>query len=210
MAGLLIADCSNNNGTINFDTIRKAGVGAVWLKATEGVTVNDRDYKQFRAQAKASKLRVGAYHFAHPELHDPWVEAGHFATVIGKPQRTDLRPVLDFEVRYGAPSIKQWSWAHAFGQALKQHIGAFPIFYSYQALIKELNWTTTVGEGLWLAKFDDKHAVEPWDVPRPWKKDVAHQFTESWHVAGHEGSFDLSYAPSTKAVLAHPWLGLVK
>lgn len=206
---MLIADVSNVNGDVNFAAIKQAGVKAVWLKATEGLNFNDRDYQKFRRAANKAGLRVGAYHFAHPELHSAVAEAGHFSKVIGRPRRTDLRPVLDFETKANVnPEALEW-WARRFNQVVKEEIGVVPIFYSYPAFIEEMRPSKPIGDGLWLASYGRNDGKDyPFSVPRPWKKIVAHQFTSNWHVSGHVGSIDLSYAPKLRAVLAHPVLGI--
>jgi lysozyme len=206
---MLIADVSNVNGRVNFQALKAAGVKAVWLKAAEGLTFNDRDYVAFRKAANKAGLRVGAYHFAHPEAHTAVAEAAHFAKVIGRPRRTDLRPVLDFETGTDVkPEALEW-WARRFNQVLKEEIGTVPVFYSYPAFIEAIRPHKTIGDGLWLASYSKNDGKDhPFSIPAPWKKVVAHQFTSKWTVAGHDGFIDLSYAPKLRGVLAHPLLGL--
>lgn len=205
---MLIADVSNVNGNVNFAALKKAGVKAVWLKATEGLTFNDRDYKLFRNEARKEGMRVGAYHFARPDLNTGITEAQHFAKVIGKPGRTDLRPVLDFETEHGTPET-QLNWIKNFNAILDQHIGVIPVFYSYPDFIKNLAPKYPLGDGLWLASYSKNDGKDhPFEIPAPWRKVVAHQFTSKWTVAGQEGYHDLSYAPRLRGVLAHPVLGL--
>jgi len=207
---MLIADVSNVNGNVNFKALRNAGVRAVWLKATEGLTFNDRDYVAFRRAANKAGLRVGAYHFARPADHGAVAEAAHFARRIGKPGRTDLRPVLDLETP--APNITEAAlveWARKFNRTVEADIGVTPVFYSYPAFIEQLHPEKAIGDGLWLASYGRNDGKNyPFKVPAPWKKVVAHQFTSNWHVEGHDGPIDLSYAPKVRAVLAHPVLGL--
>jgi len=206
---MLIADVSNVNGRVNFAALRKAGVKAVWLKATEGLTFNDRDYHAFRKAANKAGLRVGAYHFAHPENHTAVAEAGHFAKVIGRPHRTDLRPVLDFETFADVKPEALDFWARRFNQVVKEDIGVVPVFYSYPDFIHNLRPNKPIGNGLWLASYSKNDGKDhPFEVPAPWKRVVAHQFTSNWHVAGHDGTIDLSYAPKLRGVLAHPLRGL--
>src|SRR4051812_27513860 len=96
---MLVVDLSSNNRAPNWRVLKQSGIDAVWLKATEGVTWNDPDFHAWRKAANREGLRVGAYHFARPDLHPygPTKEARHFTDVVGTVGRTDLRPVLDYE-----------------------------------------------------------------------------------------------------------------
>lgn len=207
---MLIADVSNVNGEVNFATLKSAGVKAVWLKVTEGLTFNDKDYPAFKKAANKAGLRVGGYHFAHPADNSAISEATHFARNIGRLGRRDLRPVLDFETPAPhLPPIAMETWIKRFNSAIKLKLGVVPAFYSYGPFIEELKLVEPVGDGLWLAAYSRNDGKDyPFAIPHPWKKVIAHQFTSKWTVAGHSGYIDLSYVPKLRAVLAHPVLGL--
>lgn len=203
-----IVDVSNNNGgTIDFHRVRQAGVVGVLLKATEGDTFNDSTFAARRVAANKAGLRVGAYHFAHPE-NDPITEAAHFCRVVGKTNRTDFKPVLDFE--FGHPDPGMVKWIEKFNAVVLKRLGSYPIFYSYPAYIVGLKLSKPVGNGLWLASYarndsKDYGAV----VPAPWKKWNLHQFTSNATVGGIEGHVDLSHAVTLNGLLAHPVIGRV-
>lgn len=201
-----IVDVSNNNGgAIDWVRVRHAGVTGVLLKATEGETFNDSTFASRRVAANKAGLRVGAYHFAHPE-NDPYTEAQHFCSVVKKLNRTDFKPVLDFE--YGHPDPGMVNWIKKFNATVLKHLGSYPIFYSYPAYISGLRLAKPVGNGLWLASYarnDGKDYGAA--VPAPWKKWNLHQFTSNATVGGIEGHVDLSHARSLMGLLAHPIKG---
>src|SRR5512146_1333483 len=95
-----LIDVSNNNDYVNLARVKEAGYAGVWHKASEGVTFTDGLFAKRRAEAAKAGLRFGAYHFARPHslATDPINQADHFCAVVGKVGRTDLRPVLDYEV----------------------------------------------------------------------------------------------------------------
>lgn len=196
-----LLDVSNNNGTIDWAKIPKIAATGVWIKATEGMTYTDPLYAANVKAAKAHGFRVGAYHFARPELnHTPAEEASHFCSVVGKIGRRDLRPVLDMETVGGDED-----WARAFCHYVTKHLGVMPMFYSYTNWIEVHKFKVPVGDGLWLANYSG--LLHPPVAPKPWKKYVAWQYTDKGKVDGVTGFVDRSVG--SRGVLAHPVLGLL-
>lgn len=210
---LTIIDVSNHQGDVDFVKVKRSGVTGVWLKATEGLTFDDKTYLKNRDEARAAGLRVGAYHFARPDRqpYDPQGEARHFSEVSGKPGRRDLKPVLDFEVQSKDLSRAQHvAWARSFNVEYKKRRGIIPMFYSYQYLVQWLGPTTPIGNGLWLANYGANDG-KPFSVqaPYPWKKVTAHQYTSNGTVPGVAGECDVSTAPRLPGVLAYGWRGVI-
>jgi len=205
-----LLDLSNNNTVRSFPAIRKAGVAGVWLKVTEGATFTDPDWRSYSKRGRAAGLRVGGYHFAYPTGGDAVEEARYFASKLGKIQRTDLRPVLDFEINprrmKGSALV---AWARAFSQELRRKTGVLPLFYSYPYFIEALKASAPIGAGLWLAAYGPNDGrPHPFSVPRPWRRAVAHQFTSNARVPGVFGRVDVSEARRIRPLLAHPLKGL--
>lgn len=201
---MLIVDLSSNQGSVDFARLKKAGVGGVWMKVTEGATWDDPDWVARAKAARKAGLRVGGYHFARPDRNGAVKEAHHFAAKLGKIGRRDLRPVLDYET-HPADGV----WARNFASTFRRLTGTPVVFYSYPAFIGEMDCGKPVGDGLWLASYSRNDGVEhPYTVPSPWRRAVAHQFTSNGRVAGVPGRVDLSHAPRLRGVLAHPVIGL--
>lgn len=194
-----LIDVSNAQGNVDWGKVRRAGIQGAWLKATEGSDYNDAYFEANRRRARAAGVRVGAYHFARPEHNTAKTEADHFCHAIGKPGRRDLKPVLDME-GFGSES-----WAHQFSKRVRDNIGVTPIFYTYSAWLEEHKFEAPVGNGLWIANYDG--ILHPPLTPKPWKKYVAHQYTDKGAVAGVSGHVDRSWG--TRGVLAHPVKGLL-
>lgn len=198
-----LIDISNVNGAVDWPKVKRAGIGGVWLKATEGKTFDDPYFASNRRRANAAGLRVGAYHFARPENNTAQVEADHFCKVIGPVGRRDLKPVLDMEGKGDE------AWAHAFSQRVKLNLGVTPIFYSYTAWIKEHSFKTPVGNGLWLADYGvNNGGMAKAVAPKPWTRFVAHQYTSVGSCAGVSGHVDRSWG-RTIGILARPVAGLL-
>lgn len=210
----LIMDVSSNNAPADWTQVKKAGIAGVWVKATEGLTYNSPSFVAQTTGARKAGLRVGAYHYARPDLHpyDPEGEAQHFCAIAGSPRRRDLKHVLDFEVFYGnnLTDAQATNWIKRFNGEVRRRTGLWPMFYSYSAFIHGMDIDIPLGNGLWLANYGPNDGKQhPAPVPPPWKKIHAHQFTSRAHVPGQPGEVDLSAAPKLRAVLAHGVLGLV-
>jgi GH25 family lysozyme M1 (1,4-beta-N-acetylmuramidase) len=78
-------DVSSYQETVNWTSVKGAGITFAWAKATEGLTVNDAYFTANEANARAAGVLIGAYHFAHPELHIGTTAA----TVSGSPGGAD-------------------------------------------------------------------------------------------------------------------------
>ena len=63
---MLLIDVSDNNQEPNWAEVKASGVIGVWIKASEGVTVDQPNFVSWRQAANKAGLRVGAYHFARP------------------------------------------------------------------------------------------------------------------------------------------------
>src|SRR5690348_2122973 len=68
-------DVSSYQGTPNWGSIKSCGWTFAWAKATEGVSINDGDYRYNINNGKSAGVYMGAYHFAHPNLNSPGSEA---------------------------------------------------------------------------------------------------------------------------------------
>jgi GH25 family lysozyme M1 (1,4-beta-N-acetylmuramidase) len=209
---MLIVDLSNNNGTPDFGRIKAAGIEGVWLKASEGVSFVDQTFHTRALAARKAGLRVGAYHFARPDVNSLHAgdEAEAFCRVVSTAGvgRRDLRPVLDYERL--RPRGANETWIRDWNHTVRKRLGVGPLFYSYPALVSSLQLKTPVGYGLWLASYGRDDGTEhPFTVPAPWRKTVAHQFTSRATVAGAPGLVDLSRVVQKRAVLAHPLLGRI-
>lgn len=84
-----------------------SGLAFAFIKATEGVRLNDPAYQRERARIRAAGLVFGAYHFGHPE-QDVNAEVEHFVS-FAQPGPGDVL-FLDYEDENG--NFSQLSNAH--------------------------------------------------------------------------------------------------
>lgn len=201
----LILDISNNNPEPVWKQAKGWGVEAVMLKVSEGAGFVDKTFATRRHNATVAGLPVGFYHFARPDQTGPVTQAQLFCKTIGKIGVRELRPALDLEVTSKHGSSQLIAWARSFNQEVVRLLGVGPLFYTYGAYASALRADKPIGYGLWLAAYGrDDGKDYPYQVPAPWRKAVAHQFTSTAHVAGCTGPVDLSHAASMNPLYAYP------
>lgn len=203
---LTIVDVSNWQGEVDWQRAKQDGITLAFLKATEGSTYTDPTFARNRRQAEALGIRVGAYAFARPGQSTPEAQAAHFCSIVWKLRRRELRPVLDLETG-GTAGVEEF--ARAFVRHVKRTLGVGPLLYSYPSFLADLRLSRTIGDGLWLASYGRNDGQDHGaDVPKPWRKWVAHQYTSNGHAPGIAERLDFSHAPRLRPLLAHPVLGL--
>jgi len=175
-----VIDLSHHND-VQFGLLKKNGVEAVILKATEGTSYIDPTFVDRVKRAKSVGLLVGAYHFMTGE--DPVKQWAHFHEVVD-PYRP-LVLALDYETRAAGNSPTADVLDAMVGLSLKQ-IYRHPLLYGSDKLVKVLkpkNCPKQVTEcPRWLARYGDRRPELPCDL---W------QFSESIKV-GEQGPYDAS------------------
>ena len=134
-------DVSHWQGTIDWAKVRAAGKKFAYIKASEHTTFVDDTYLTNCSRAKSAGLKVGAYHFARPNIGttDAYAEADHF---IGTADWTsgELRPVLDLEDTGGLTSSALQTWVKAFVQRIYDRTGVRAVIYVSPAF-----WSNKMG-----------------------------------------------------------------
>lgn len=88
-------DVSAHNGNVDFAKVAADSVAFVMLKATEGTEFCDARFSSNRKMAKASGLKVGAYHFFRFDSPGH-LQAYHFMRTVGS-DSIDLPLAIDVE-----------------------------------------------------------------------------------------------------------------
>ena len=131
---------SYQGGSINWTSVKGAGISFAWTKATEGTGYIDADFVTNENGGKAAGVYMGAYHYAHPELNTPAVEASYFWNEVSGYIKADgltLMPMLDiegsaFNANVGATSLSDWvnQWCTDVVQdAANNGVSIKPIIY---------------------------------------------------------------------------------
>lgn len=140
-------DVSSYQTGLGLKTI--TGLDFVIAKCTEGTTIADPSYANFRAQAEALKVPFGAYHFLHAETQSGLQEANWFLSHAG-----DLSSItlwIDYEV-YGATVDNDIETLTAFTERLKREIPAVGLYVNLTGLGRVLKRPDEYAyDALWLA-----------------------------------------------------------
>lgn len=193
------------NITDKFVTAKSLGVKAIIAKATEGSTYRDPTFEKHRKLALDAGLLFGAYHFIRPG--DPWAQADFFLKTVGDIKGVCL--VLDWEDT--RVPIKD---AQHFAERVFHHVGAYPVMYSYSAMLKsaakemdpkrKVFWSSTK---LWVAAYSTKVSW-PTDI---WKNYWLWQFTgdgsgpQPHSIAGVGKNIDINQYNGDPTKLAFDW-----
>lgn len=215
-----ILDVSHHQGDIDWGQVIESGVGATYIKATEGVDHVDTRLRRNLSWANQS-ITHGVYHFGtwynadpvRPEV-DARAEAEHFVKTAERyhPHIWDhghLTPMLDVELVSGGRGKQMTysaitAWMHAFGWRVDGLTGRVSGVYTGRYFIFGDPVTKTRGIGpenvpqfarrpLWLAQYNGGHAP---------KKPIDGWRTQLWQYTG-SGS-----CPGVKGkVDRNAWLG---
>ena len=206
---MTFVDRSNQNGPASADHLGEAGVTAIYLKASEGVSYTDSTYEARRIAALKLTTRVGAYHYGRPDLgSSPYPEARHFLTVIGKPQPGRLRPALDMETGSRTADV---AWAEAFVNVIHGTLGYWPVLYGSTSFVAPMRAASAILRrcAWWRAEYgpDDGHDHPLFDGSMG---AAIHQYTSKAHLPGLPGDCDVNlvlaeggiYVPG---IIPSPW-----
>ncbi len=197
-------DVSSYQGTPNWGSVKSCGWTFAWAKATEGVSINDGDYRYNINNGKSAGVYMGAYHFAHPNLNSPGSEASHFWGVINGDIQKDgksLQPALDFEVFSGVTGASSYSdWANQFNNAILNDasgkgVTVKPVLYT--SACSACNFNSSISEWIpWIADYNGQSSQSgtPWSTCSScdlWDKWTAWQYSSSGSVCGISGSVDV-------------------
>jgi lysozyme len=195
-------DVYDGNGTIDWHSVKSAGVDFAMIKATQGTYDTQATFAANWSGAKAAGLYRSAYHFFDP-TEDGTAQAQHFLSALGTPEATDMPAMLDIECPDGdanclgtgasgaAPAsdiyTRMWDWIHAVEKAT----GKKPIVYTFGSYFSSNGIDTTGLSALPLFIADPTGgATDCFDVPAPWSSAVIWQYSWTGTVNGISGQVD--------------------
>lgn len=189
-------DVSRYQSTINWKELKSMEdngikIGFVFIKATEGTSVVDEQFRRNWIQADAENIPKGAYHFFIPN-RSVQKQVQNFIQIVNlKPG--DLPPVLDVEKSHGLSvndmqkEVKQWL------NEIGKHYGVKPIIYTNIDFYERYFQTGFEDYPLWIA-----HYLQS-ERPRIEDKWFFWQHSEKGRVDGIKApvDFNIFYGDST-------------
>ncbi|SFJ42930.1 Copper amine oxidase N-terminal domain-containing protein [Paenibacillus sp. UNC496MF] len=182
-----VIDVSHHQGIVDWDKVRAAGVAGAFIKATEGTGFKDPAMATNAANAAAAGLKIGFYHYAHPETNDAEAEAQFFVARISG-YKADFPHVLDVEGDASkVPSAQLTDWCAAWLQEVERLTGHDTMIYTGASFAKSYLGKRLGAWPLWIAHYGVNN---PMDNPT-WDEWAVFQYTSTGSVSGIAGSVDL-------------------
>lgn len=127
-------DVSKYQGKIDWGKVAKSKkVKFVYVRATEGTSIKDPNYKSNVDSARKAKLLVGSYH-VYSSKTSAYTQFANFKSVVSK-KKQDLIPVLDIE-GYHCGNLDM-ARVNKLLELMEKEYGAKPMIYTSEKLYKE-------------------------------------------------------------------------
>ena len=163
-------DVSNNNGSVNWSSVYGNGARFAFAKATEGNYFQDGYYNGNMNNGKNAGLKMGAYHFARPDLNCVSTEANYFWNFAGSKIVADQKtifPVIDFEVFGHSCQPSYTDWINTWSSDVQAKTSKFmhPILYA-SACNGMCDMTTACTLEAWVANYNGENLYtgNPWNI----------------------------------------------
>jgi GH25 family lysozyme M1 (1,4-beta-N-acetylmuramidase) len=185
-------DVSHYQGSINWNSVKKAGIDFAWIKATEGTSYKDPKFNANYTNAHKAGVIRGAYHFARPGNSSGTAQAKYFAGHGGgwSADGKTLPGALDLEAGCaGLSQSKMRDWITDFYNTYKAKTKRDVVIYTTASW-----WASCTGSWkgmgakspMWTAHW----GVSKPSVPAGWSTWTAWQYTSSGTVSGVPGRVD--------------------
>jgi GH25 family lysozyme M1 (1,4-beta-N-acetylmuramidase) len=197
-------DVSHYQGSINWASVKAAGIQFAWIKATEGTSYKDPNFNANYVHAYNNKVIRGAYHFARPDVSGGAAQARYFAGHGGAWSRDSLTlpGVLDIEgTCYGKSASAMRAWISDFYSAYKAETGRDVVLYTSANWWKKCtgSWGGMAAKSpLWAAHWTS--AGTP-TIPAGFPVWTVWQYTSTGRVGGISGNVDRDKFNGTRARL---------
>jgi GH25 family lysozyme M1 (1,4-beta-N-acetylmuramidase) len=214
-------DVSHFQGSVNWGSVRGAGLVFAWAKATEGTTITDANFVGNENNGKGAGVFMGAYHFAHPNQHSAGSEAGYFWGVANPYIKADgktLMPMLDFETFSGYVGATSYTdWANQFNNTIKNNANAAGVVikpFVYTSASTACNFDTGIAAWSgWLANYNGQSSQSgtPWScctTCEKWGANVWNfwQYSSTGSVPGVAGSVDRDVCNGSASTISSAYL----
>lgn len=127
-------DVSKFQGKINWKKVAKSGkVKFVYIRATEGTSIKDPNYKSNVDSARKAGIKVGSYH-VYSSKTTAYQQFDNFKAVVKK-KKQDLIPVLDIE-GYHSGRLNM-ARVDKLLELMEKEYGAKPMIYTSEKVYKD-------------------------------------------------------------------------
>ncbi|MFI7425697.1 GH25 family lysozyme [Micromonospora sp. NPDC049836] len=194
-------DVSHYQGSINWTSVKNAGIQFAYIKATEGTSYKDSAFNTNYVNAYNAGVIRGAYHFARPNISGGAAQADYLASNGGawSADSRTLPAALDLEANpysggycYGKTTSGMRTWISDFLSRYKARTSRYAVIYTTTSWWNQCtgSWTAPwANHPLWVARWSSSVGTLPAGAPF-WS---FWQYTSSGSVSGISGNVDRNY-----------------
>ncbi len=181
-------DVSKYQGAINWKKVAATKkVSYVYIKATEGTTIQDPFYKKNVKAARAAGLPVGSYHL-YSSKTTAYQQFANFKSMVKKSEQ-DLIPVLDIEERHN--KNLNMERVDKLLELMEKEYGVKPMIYtSERVYLDRFNTKKYKNYKFFIANYRR----------RPNVSFTLWQYTQTGKISGISGYVDFGQFPKGKTV----------
>ena len=178
-------DVSNWQGQIDFSKVKASGYEIAYIKATEGQHTLDKNFNTNYANAKASGINIGFYHFLHGNENGKTQAEWMYSNI--KDKECQCKIAIDVEVTDGANADTLSQIVCDFAETIKSLTGKEVVLYTYTSFLGA-NLNSSIDKyPLWIAEYGVSQ-------PRISRNYVGWQYADNGQVDGcPNGNTDLDY-----------------
>lgn len=174
-------DVSKYQNNINWKEVKNMEekgikIGFVFIKATEGTSIVDAQFRRNWIEADEHNIPKGAYHF-FVSNRNAKKQADNFIQIVNL-QKGDMPPVLDVEKSHGVSVADMQKGVKTWLNAVENHYGVKPVIYTNIDFYERYFADGFEDYPLWIA-----HYLQP-DKPRIEKNWLFWQHSEKGRVNG--------------------------
>lgn len=183
-------DVSHHQGYIDWKAVASEGtVKFAYIKATEGATHQDTRYDYNIAAARENGIKVGSYHYFHPDVPVKEQAENFLHITCAYPQ--DLVPAIDIEECGGMSPQQICDSIAYFASLLQEQWHALPLIYTHQKFYNRYLQNSFNEYPLWIARYGfflikPRPQLEDDRTPDVW------QYSNRGKVDGIKGRVDLN------------------
>lgn len=192
-AHLLGIDVSTYQGLPKWDQVKAAGVSFVYCKATEGVSIQDKRFRENYKALKEAGLSRGAYHFFRGGNSGAKQLDNFMTQVIDLWDKDDLPPCIDIESVYDVNKVSlatQIDYILEWGSLVKTTLKVKPVAYTSLRVVRDLFKNTNKFGDFQLWTVDYRGGIDKPRIPPGFTEWVLWQFTDKTIVPGIQGPVD--------------------
>lgn len=183
-------DVSHHNGKIDWKKVSDVNendikISFAFIKATEGTSITDADFKRNWQEAKENGIKRGAYHY-----YIPWRDPESQIAIFKKNVRLlegDFAPVLDIEENSLRPDSKIIKDIGTWLKLAESHFGVKPIIYTNQSYFNKFIKGNYENYPLWIADYTKQNLTL-------YDEDKLHfwQYSKKGKLEGIKGNVDFN------------------